>query len=568
MLEVLAKRAGAVEPGFGPKDVRWAIVCDERGTFREVLELGDTDAKRNCGQAFPVCPVMDRSVKQSGGKSEFLIDTAANVVLLGVAPEDAKGRAKHDYFVQLLREAGQAMPELAGLVRLLESQAELERVRERFIALGARPTESVTFKLGNAFPIESDRWHDWWRGKLAELTADRRAQGAAAGHMVCFATGDRVVPLPTHPKIKGLARLGGQRSGDVLVGFDKPAFQSYGLDQSTNAAVSKEAATAYSTALNALICKSSYELAGALVVHWFHYRVKPEEDLFSWLQDPPEGEERHARQRARDLLDSIASGQRADLAGNRYYALTLSGARGRVMVRDWMEGEFKELAENIRRWFEDVSIISCDGRIARDPRFLDVIGATARDLNDVAPPFMAKMWRVAVRCEPIPLAALAHALARVKEAVIGNKPFNHARMGLMKAYHIRSSREDGGKMKPNLNEEHPAPAYHCGRMMAVLAKLQQAALGDVGAGIVQRYYAAASATPALVLGRLVRGGQFHLNKLEPGLAHWYEEKLASISARLGDGVPQTLSLEEQSLFALGYYQQWVDLRTKRSDGSN
>lgn len=37
--------------------------------------------------------------------------------------------------------------------------------------------------------------------------------------------------------------------------------------------------------------------------------------------------------------------------------------------------------------------------------------------------------------------------------------------------------------------------------------------------------------------------------------------------RMGDSVPQTLSLEEQSLFALGYYQQLVDLRTKKSDGS-
>ncbi len=56
-------------------------------------------------------------------------------------------------------------------------------------------------------------------------------------------------------------------------------------------------------------------------------------------------------------------------------------------------------------------------------------------------------------------------------------------------------------IKPYLNESHPHPAYQCGRLMAVLAKLQKSALGDVGAGIVQRYYAAASSTPALVLGR-------------------------------------------------------------------
>lgn len=119
-------------------------------------------------------------------------------------------------------------------------------------------------------------------------------------------------------------------------------------------------------------------------------------------------------------------------------------------------------------------------------------------------------------------------------------------------------------LKPYLNEEHPHSAYHCGRLMAVLARLQHSALGDVGAGIVQRYYAAASSTPTLVLGRLTRTSQFHLNKLDPGLAHWYEGKISAIWGRIKDTIPQTLTLEEQSLFALGYYQQMADLRTKKS----
>lgn len=110
-------------------------------------------------------------------------------------------------------------------------------------------------------------------------------------------------------------------------------------------------------------------------------------------------------------------------------------------------------------------------------------------------------------------------------------------------------------MSAYLNETHPSPAYHCGRLMAVLAQLQYSALGDVGAGVVQRYYAAASATPALVLGRLLRGAQYHLNKLEGGLPHYYEKQIGQIMAQLGDSIPGTLSLEDQSLFALGYYQQ-------------
>jgi CRISPR-associated protein Csd1 len=141
----------------------------------------------------------------------------------------------------------------------------------------------------------------------------------------------------------------------------------------------------------------------------------------------------------------------------------------------------------------------------------------------------------------------------------------------MKAYHNRKKRMQGGKqmasdMNCYLNEEHQHPAYHCGRLMAVLAALQRSALGDVGAGVVQRYYAAASATPALVLGRLTRTSQFHLNKLDPGLAHWYENRIADIWCRIKDAVPSTLDLEEQSVFALGYYQQIASRRPDKSTG--
>lgn len=114
-------------------------------------------------------------------------------------------------------------------------------------------------------------------------------------------------------------------------------------------------------------------------------------------------------------------------------------------------------------------------------------------------------------------------------------------------------------MESNLNPEHPSPAYQAGRLMAILADIQHSALGDVGAGVVQRYYAAASSTPALVLGRLVRGAQYHLNKLDKGLAVWYEKQLAEIMSRLGSNLPSTLTLEGQTLFALGYYQQKADM---------
>ncbi len=118
------------------------------------------------------------------------------------------------------------------------------------------------------------------------------------------------------------------------------------------------------------------------------------------------------------------------------------------------------------------------------------------------------------------------------------------------------------------NPDHSAPAYHCGGLLAVLAALQRAALGDVGAGVVQRFYSSASQTPGLVLGRLAANARNHLAKLEPGLAWWYEERIAEIMSKLGDAAPRILDLEGQGLFALGYYQKLAELRAGNKSSAN
>jgi CRISPR-associated protein Csd1 len=307
-----------------------------------------------------------------------------------------------------------------------------------------------------------------------------------------------------------------------------------------------------------------------------------------WLEEGIDQTELNAQRRARELLTAIQSGKRVDLGDNYYYALTLSGASGRVMVRDWMEGQFRTLVENVNAWFADLEIVNFSGeKLANMPKLERVVTCLlpSRKPNQDYEAWIRSvgserigLWRAAVRQTPIPYGALAKVSLENTKFLIsgifedvtsrqGHPQFAeaisllHARMALMRSYHIRKTKmEKGGEpmtdeIKPYLNENHPHPAYHCGRIMAVLARLQREALGDVGAGIVQRYYAAASSTPALVLGRLVRTSQAHLNKLPTGLSYWYDNLIAGIWGKIRDSVPATLSLEEQTLFALGYYQQ-------------
>lgn len=577
-----------VQPGFTTKAVRWGIVLSTEGGYAGVVELGEADQKKNPGLEFPMAPNLSQPEMKAAGitKSHFLVEAAEVVALYGPRVEDAregsKVRDKHRYFAGLLSQAAAVMPVLAHAAGALADDAILTQLRDDLAARKARPTDKVTFQIGGSFPVAATDWHEWWQQFRSGLPVAR----SKAGTLVCFATGELVEPANTHPKITGLADVGGSSMGAPLIGFDKEAFESYGLRQSANAAMGEQAAAAYRSALNHIVAHHSERLLGAKVAHWFRRTVKPEHDPFAFLFAPPADEEQAvqqdtaqtlaAQQHCARFLRGVRDGEITDLTGNEYYALSLSGAAGRVMVRDWMKGRFETLADNVLAWFTDLEIVHRDGgRRAPWPKFLAVLGATARDLDDVPVPLAAEMWRVALQGQPLPARVLARAVARVRVDIIADSPFNHARMGLIKAYHLRQARQQGGSpmpkeqlLQPELNEHHPESAYHCGRLMAVLAALQRSALGDIGAGIVQRYYAAASSTPALVLGRLERLSKFHLAKLDsPKLAWWYEDKLASIWGRIKDTVPRTLTLEQQSLFAMGYYQQLADLRTRKSAAS-
>jgi len=577
LLELLSKYAVnselTVDPGYTPKTVRWCIVLDKNGVLMEVI---DFDPRGKRGRVFKRVPDLKQGELIQGGitRSHFLTDTVDVVTLFGT--EDAKNREKvtlkHKYFIKLLEESSTAVPENMVCAEFLKRKENIEILQEKLRSSKAKKTDRITFKVGDTYPLECETWNPWWDNYRRKLLADDHT--GEKSMMRCFQTGELTVPLKTHPKIGGLSSVGGISSGCVLIGFDKEAFCSYNLEQSDNCAVSEEAASAYVGALNDLI-KKGKKLANIMVLHWYKQTIPPEEDPLYFLTglDNEESEELEARIRVNKLLESIRTGERSDLAGNAYYSMIISATGGRVMLREWMESDFVSIAQNIYDWFNDLEIISRDGQqFAKDPKFLAVLGSTVRVLDELNSPFVTKMWRSAVFNEPIPLSAVTNAVLRIRSEIVDSEKLpNHARMGLIKAYHLRKHRYSGGEnmsdiLKPKLNEDHTSKAYQSGRLMAVLADLQRSALGDIGAGIVQRYYASASITPALVLGRLTRLSQFHLNKLDKGLAYWYENIISSIWAKMGNNLPATLNIEDQSLFALGYYQQMAAMRTvKKND---
>lgn len=570
MLEHLVRYATqrrlVAEPGFKPKEARWSIQVDPSKGYLGLQELGQAGPK-NKGATFSMCPDLTQpEMKRGGGGTRhFLLDQVDVVARLADEP-DAKLTAKHAYFVGLLRQAAEAMPGLAACAAALEDPEQLARLQADLQASKAKPTDKATFALaqpegGFEFPVASDAWHSWWRGFRRTLSRDGGADassegGEAAASVRCLASGEVVAPVATQFMIRGLADVGGLPTGDALASFKQESFCSYGFVQGENAPVSEEMAAAFRAALEDLLARNFVRLGDLKVVYWFRDAVAPEEDLFG-LYEQGEDLAPEAERRAKKFLRQIESGERLDLAGNRFYALTLSGASGRIMVHDWFEGSFEDLARAQARWFSALSIVRRDGLgPARDPKLLAVGGALVRVLDDLPRPLRVALWRSALRPDlPMPQQALAMALARFRIEVLDpDTPFNHARAGVLKACLLRAPDGDPNLMT-HLNEEHPSAAYHCGRLVALLAELQRRALGDVGAGVVQRYYAAACTTPALVLGRLLRTAQFHLDKLDAPVRRILDGEISAVIAQVDNEFPQTLDLPGQALFALGYYQQ-------------
>jgi CRISPR-associated protein Csd1 len=116
-----------------------------------------------------------------------------------------------------------------------------------------------------------------------------------------------------------------------------------------------------------------------------------------------------------------------------------------------------------------------------------------------------------------------------------------------------------------LDKTNTSVGYRLGRLLAVLERAQAAAQGNPNKTIVDRYYGSASTRPATVFPRLVTLAQHHIAKLAGGLAAFYHSKVGEVLDGV-TGFPAILSMEEQGLFALGYYHQRQDFYKKVEPG--
>src|SRR5690606_22420165 len=181
-------------------------------------------------------------------------------------------------------------------------------------------------------------------------------------------------------------------------------------------------------------------------------------------------------------------------------------------------------------------------------------------LDDVAPQLAGELARAILTSGRYPRSLLANLIMRMR----ADGDISDLRVALCKAILVRdarlSNRQQLNKETPvSLDVDNRAPGYVLGRLFALLEYSQREALGgNVNATIGDRYYGAASATPASVFPMLLRNLRHHLGKIrkdKPGLAINLEKQIGEVVDLLAPGMPKSLAMEAQGRFAIGYYHQ-------------
>ena len=104
----------------------------------------------------------------------------------------------------------------------------------------------------------------------------------------------------------------------------------------------------------------------------------------------------------------------------------------------------------------------------------------------------------------------------------------------------------------SLDLEQKNIAYLLGRLFALLEKAQKDAIPGANTTIKDRFFVSASATPASVFPILLRRGQHHIEKSEYGS---YTDKQMEEIIKDVHNFPRHLNIEDQGMFAIGYYHQ-------------
>ncbi len=523
--------------GFEWKAIPFVVVLDRQGNLLSVEDTRSTVAQK--GRAFLVTQSEKRTVEVV---PNLLWDTAEYALAMPREGDPEKTARKHAAFVERVASLAIDDDGVSALKWFLENADAVTSARE--LVVGDNP--NVAFRIDDDSPDMLVCNRPGVRAAIDE----RRDPDGVQGFCPISGRSDRIARL--HPSIKGVR--GAQSSGASLVSFNLSAFNSFGKSQGENAPIGETAVFQYSTVLNTLLKPGSRNVArvgDATMVYW-SARATPLETQFPlFFSEPPPDSPNAGIDAVRELYAAVQQGRYVgDDADQAFYVLGLAPNAARISVRFWVEATVGEMAERIVQHFRDLDIDRASFDREALPLWLLLASTAIQGKSDRVPPNLAGATTQAILSDAeYPAVLLSAAIRRVR----AEQAIPHPRAALIKACLTRHYRMTNRKeLAVSLDVERPETAYHLGRLFAALERVQGAAQGNLNASIRDRFFASASSTPATVFPILIRLSRHHLGKLDSST--WANKLVGEIMDRI-EAFPLRLPLQEQGLFAIGYYHQ-------------
>ncbi len=408
---------------------------------------------------------------------------------------------------------------------------------------------------------------------------ERQTDECEAQLGMCLVTGENDVPIARTLETK--IKLGTTAGGSALSSFNAGAYESHGKEQTYNSPISEVAGFKACNALNVLISDYRYHirLANTTVVFWTEGKSESL-DLLGWVlggKDPQTEatQDDGLLKKLETFWRIVGRADAPDLAAigedvrTPFYMLGIEPNAARIVVRFWHASTLGDLVLRLR---EHQQALSIQKTYDSDPDHIPLrmlLSQTAREDKGIPPLLAGSLLRAVLNGTPYPLPLYQLALNRISvghdEYKVGRK-VSFLQASLVKAYLTRNKGKGGLGM--SLNLENKDPAYLLGRLFATLEKTQDESSGGVNAGIGDKFYSSASATPRIVFPTLLDLFRKHLKKLEsanPGLAVVRNKLVGEILDDIDSqrGFAANLTLAERGMFALGYYQQMRVFFTKK-----
>lgn len=583
--------------GFSEERIGWVLVLNQDGKLVDVVSNLSGDKRPQ-----PRLMSVPRPEKRTAGiKPNFLWDKTAYA--LGVGANKDKAQAKTQPYV--LAEKNFAAFKEYHLDLLKDSPDEGLQAVYRFLEIwqpehfADSPCLPEMLDANVVFKLDGTAGYIHQREAAQALWA-RCLQSDAAEQGLCLISGEVAPIARLHPAIKGV--LGGQSSGGSIVSFNKESFTSFGKEQGANAPISEAAAFAYTTALNYLLRQRNatannhcLSIGDTSTVFWAETpdsaQAEAAEDLFAAMAAPPDDEQE--AKKIFDIMDQLADGRPLqemvpDLSPDtRFYILGLAPNAARISIRFWLDTTFGQLAHNMATYWDDLRIEPAAWR-GKAPSLWRILlettpkrkGADGRfkksESKDIPPQLAGEYMRSIFTGRFYPKTMLTRMIGRIRS----DGYISGLRVAVIKAV-INRNHLYKEELSMGLNEDTPDIAYRLGRLFAIIELAQSSALGELNAGVRDKFYGSASSAPHSTFPILLDNYRTHISGLKKGkkakwvkgdaknLANWLEKKVGEIVSVFDPETPfpRQLSLEEQGRFVVGYYQQRFKKYNKKEDSS-